>query len=259
MLRIRKDQIAVFEQAALRNFEDRMLAHLRDFAPIHSKILAEDEMRIVIRHGMMQAESHRFTSERSIRIYTELMLMLGSSFDTDQQLPWAAELLKDETTTEEVMRIDRLQQRAWDYVDEVLPDFGNGDDDSSLMSFITHISELRQERDAALRPAASAEFYQRMITLFKEALPRKCQLLGEQGLRRLVNGGIELARSYTINTERGCAFFVAGMFMLGSDFDKDPQFPWMTRVLTNQSFSDQKERVDQLFAVIETVLNDVTR
>lgn len=33
MLRIREEQVAVFQQAALRNFEDRMLAHLRDFAP----------------------------------------------------------------------------------------------------------------------------------------------------------------------------------------------------------------------------------
>ena len=93
MLKIRSEQISVFEIAAVRNFEDRMLAHLKDFAPNHSKILSDDELRVVIRYGMKKAEDHGFTSERSIRIYTELILMLGSSFDTDPQLPWAEELL----------------------------------------------------------------------------------------------------------------------------------------------------------------------
>src|SRR5687767_9297821 len=102
MLRIRSEQITVFAEAALRNFEDRMVAHLENFAPNHSKILSEDEMRVVIRHGIKKAEDHGFTSERSIRIYTELMLMLGSSFDTDPQLPWAAELLSDEEITDEL-------------------------------------------------------------------------------------------------------------------------------------------------------------
>ncbi len=246
MLTIRTDQIAVFEQAALRNFEDRMIAHLRDFAPNHSKLLTEDEMRIVIRHGMKQAQSHGFTSERSIRIYTELMLMLGSSFDTDPQLLWAAEFFNDKKLTDEVTRIDRLQERAWAYVDEVLPDFGNAADESSPRSFIQQIRQLLHERDEVLQPAATAEFYERAIAQFKQGLPRKSELLGEESLRRLINRGIQLARSYQITTERGCAFFVAGMFMLGSGFDKDPHIPWVTRILNDQSISDQKERVDRL-------------
>jgi plasmid stability protein len=249
MLRIREEQVAVFEQAALRNFEDRMVAHLRDFAPTHSRLLTEDEMRVVIRHGMKQAESHGFTSERSIRIYTELMLMLGSSFDIDPQLPWAAELLKDdERMTDEVTRLDRLQERAWAYVDEVLPDFGNAGDESGPKSFIEQIRQLMRERDEILQPTAAAEFYERTIAQLKQTLPRKCELLGEQSLRRLVNQGVELARSYNISSERGCAFFVAGRFMLGSGFYKDPQLPWITRILNDQAISDQKERVDRLLA-----------
>lgn len=223
-----------------------MLAHLRNFAPNHSKILSEEEMRVVIRHGMKKAESHGFTSERSIRIYTELMLMLGSSFDTDPQLPWAAELLNDETITNEVARIDRLQDKAWAYVDEVLPDFGSDEQETGAKSFIEQIRRLGRERNEELLPASVSEFYQRAITELNKALPRKSELLGEQGLRQLINRGIELARNYDINTERGCAFCIAAMFMLGSGFDKDPQLPWAARILNDRSITDQKERVNQL-------------
>src|ERR1041384_1822737 len=223
-----------------------MLAHLKNFAPNHSKILSEDELRVVIRHGMKQAESHGFTSERSLRIYTELMLMLGAGFDSDPQLQWVAELLKDETITDEVTRIDRLQERAWAYVDDVLPDFDNTEDESSPNSFIEQIRQLQRERAEVLQPAAIAEFYQRTMWQLKQALPRKCELLGEQSLRRLVNSGIQLARSYQITTERGCAFFVTGIFLLGSGFDKDPQLPWIAKILNDTSMSGEKAKVDRL-------------
>jgi hypothetical protein len=247
MFRIRPDQVTVFEEAALRNFEDRMVAHLKNFAPNHSKILSEDEMRLVIRHGMKRAESHRFTSERSIRIYTETMLMLGSGFDADPQLPWAAELLNDETMSEEIERIDRLQDRAWEYVKQIRPDFGHAEE-TGPKSFFEQLRRLMQERNEVLQQAAVPEFYNRTISALKQTLPRKCELLGEVSLRRLISSGLELAGSYDITTERGCAFFVAAMFMLGSGFDKDPQVPWAAKVLNDQSITDQNERVDQLFA-----------
>jgi len=258
MLRIREEQVTVFEHAALRNFEDRMIAHLREFAPTHSKILTEDEMRLVIRHGMKQAESHRFTSERSIRIYTEFMLMLGSSFDTDPQLPWAAALLNDEMMTEEVLRIDQLKEKSWEYFDEVLPDFGNVDGDARRKQFIEQIRELGKKGDEILS-SFNAEFYQRTVALLNLPLSKKSEQLGERVLRKVINHGIKSAKSYGISSERGITLFIVAMFLLGSGFDHDPQFPWATRVLNDQSITDQKERVDRLFAAAIECFNGLLR
>jgi 3-methyladenine DNA glycosylase AlkC len=246
MLTIRAEQTTVFQAAAVRNFEDRMLAHLQEFAPKHSRVLTRDEMREVIRHGMNRAERHGFTSERSVRIYTQLMLMLGSSFDSDPQLPWATEILNDSTETAEVARIDRLQNRAWKYVDEVLPDFGSTESEEGPRSFIQQLRQLRRERNENLLPAAMPKFCERAIAELMQTLPRKCELLGEQSLRLLIDRAVELARSYDIFTERGSAFFVAGMFMLGSGFDQDPQLPWVRKILKDRSISDQNERVNRL-------------
>ncbi|MGH9902620.1 MAG: hypothetical protein ACRD68_12505, partial [Pyrinomonadaceae bacterium] len=81
MLKIRKVQMQTFEQAAVRSFEDRMIEHLREFTPRHFKILKEAEMRKVVRFGMERAPAYGLTSERSIRYFVELMLMLGSHFN----------------------------------------------------------------------------------------------------------------------------------------------------------------------------------
>src|SRR5215471_3300291 len=71
MLRIRSEQLEVFEQASLKAFEDNMVDYLRDFSPKHAQILDEEQLRAVVRYGIDRAEHHGLTSERSTRIYTE--------------------------------------------------------------------------------------------------------------------------------------------------------------------------------------------
>lgn len=247
MLKINKAQMEVFEKAALRSFEDRMVEHLRYFAPKHFKILTEDQIRDVIRNGMKRAESHRFTSERSLRIYTELMLMLGSGFDSDPQMPWAAEMLNDETVTDEVERIDRLHAKAWEYVEQVVQDYGNVEGEVDPKRFIEQIQQLRQEREEALALSALSSFYERMVTWLKQIFPKKCEYIGEHCVQQLINYSIELAKGHGITTERGTAFFIAIIFVLGAGFDKDPQLPWVSAILNDQAIADQNKRVDQLF------------
>lgn len=248
MLRVRAEQVAVFEQAAVRNFEDRMVTHLREFAPSHFEFLTEEEVRHVICHGMKRAERHSFTSRRSLRIYTELMLMLGSGFDADPQLPWAAELLNDERIVDETARIDCLRDKAWEYFDQLLPDFGNLVGDARRKEFMKQIRQLRQEGDAVLLESASPQFHARAIALLNQGLPEKCELLGEKSLRELIERGIHWARSYDITSAGGALLFIAVMFVFGSSFDKDPQLPWAARILKDRSITSRRERQDRFFA-----------
>jgi hypothetical protein len=248
VLRVRAEQVAVFEQAAVRDFEDRMVAHLRKFAPSHFKFLTEAEVRQVICHGMKRAERHGFASRRSLRIYIELMLMLGSGFDADPQLPWAAELLNDERIIDETERIDCLRDKAWEYFNQLLPDFGNSVGDVRRKEFLKQIRQLRQEGDAVLPEYASPQFQGRAIALLNQGLPEKCELLGEKSLRELIERGIHWARSYDITSAGGALLFIAVMFVLGSSFDKDPQLPWAARILKDRSITSRHERQDRFFA-----------
>ncbi len=248
MLKIRSKQVKVFEQAAIRNFEDRMIEHLKKFTPKHFKILTEDDVRGIVRDGWERAKGHRFTSERSVRFYVELMLMLGSSFDTDPQMPWAAEILNDETLSDEVERIDRLYDKAWEYVDHAILDYQDAQGNVDPTRFIEQIRQIRKERDDELQPSAVPEFYRRMIARLNQTFPKKCEYVGELPVRRLIQRAIESAKSYDITSERGVVLFAAMMFVLGSGFDQDPQLPWASAILQDQSVTDQSKKVDQLLA-----------
>ncbi len=118
MLVIRKAQMAVLEQAVLRTFENRMLEHLKEFFPKHCEILGEEQVRKVIRLGIERAEQYGLVSERDIHLYVGLMFMLGSYFDQDPQLPWAAKILTDENIVYPNHRADQLHNRAMAFLNE---------------------------------------------------------------------------------------------------------------------------------------------
>lgn len=249
MLKIRREQIEVFEQAAIRNFEDRMVNHLREFTPRHFRILQEEDIRRVIRFGMERAQNHDLTSERSVRLYVEMMFMLGSHFDTDPQVPWAAEILNDKSIPDEVTRVDRLNDRAWDYVDHILLDYrrveGTTADHTRL---IKELRKLRQGRDEILSPAGISEFYRDVLARLRQIFPNKYEYVGELSLRRLIQRGITSARNHRITAERGVTMIIAMMFVLGAGFDSDPLAPWASVVLRDPNIADESERANRLYA-----------
>lgn len=248
MLKIRKEQIEVFEQAAVRNFEDRMVNHLREFTPRHFRILQETDIRRVVRYGMERAQSHNLTSERSVRLYIEMMFMLGSHFDTDPQAPWAAEILSDRDITDEVARVDRLNDKAWDYVEHILLDYRSIEGTADQSRLIRELRRIRQVRDEVLLPPAIPEFYRNTLTRLGEIFPNKYEYVGELNLRRLIQRGIMSAQSHRITTERGVVTFIAMMFVLGSGFDSDPLAPWASAILRDLSITSESERVNRLYA-----------
>jgi hypothetical protein len=253
MLKIRSEQMAAFEAAALKGFEDRMVEHLRNFSPKHAQVLDEEQLRAVVRYGIERAESHGLTSERSIRIYTETMLMLGSNFDVDPQYPWAAEIL-GRTEEDQVTRIDGISEKAWDYAEHVLADFKRLEQEPHKARLMDELGSLRKGSTEPLAASGVSRFYEGAIARLNELFPEKCKYLGELSLRRLINRGLELADSYGLNSERDASMFVVLMFVLGTGFDRDPLAPWASRILKEDDGPKAAQRSDRLYAEALSVL-----
>lgn len=248
MVKISDTQMDVFRQGVTRSFENEMLVHLRSFSPGHFKILEEGDMRRLIRFGMERAQGHGFTHRRSLRLYIEMMLMLGSGFDTDPQLSRAQEILGDAGLPNEVERIDRLHKEALDYAAHVLPDYRALEKDADHAPFIEELRRMRHEPNEALDASAMPEFYSRVLKRLAQLFPKKCEYVKEVNLRRLIQHGIKTAESYAVSTERGFVLFISMMFLLGGGFDNDPMLPWVSAILNDEDITDEKQRVNKLYA-----------
>jgi len=79
--------MSAFKTAAASRFEAGLAAHVRTYFPNHSKIAGETGTGTLARLALARARSHGIESERGVYLYLNVMLILGSYFDEDPQLP----------------------------------------------------------------------------------------------------------------------------------------------------------------------------
>jgi hypothetical protein len=93
MLTIRAAQMAVLADDVSARFDELLAEHLQHLAPREAQELGREGLRGVVRLGRQRAAQIEFTDRESIRLYVELMFLLGSGFATDPQYPCAAAVL----------------------------------------------------------------------------------------------------------------------------------------------------------------------
>ncbi len=240
MLKVRREQKEVFGEVAAKRFEDRTVQHVKEFFPKHCEILGEGPVRQVIRRGIERAEDHGLTSERDVTLYIGLMFMLGSNFDLDPQLPWAVEILDDDTTGNPNLRANRVYDKAMAYLDKVA-----GPNSEHLESALRR---LRNGPIPEVPGASLGEFAEHMLAQLEATYPEKHAALGEDVLRKLIADGYEAARGYRLASRRGTTLYVSLMFMLGSGFDDDPQYPWAAAVLGDEGAGRADDKAERLHA-----------
>ena len=108
MLRIRPEQMSVFDEHMRRSFEARLVAHVaKRFRP-ECALAGEDATRARVRAGIERAVACGVTIEADVARYIELMYQFGDGFD---QSPWAAPILQDPHTSSRP-KTDALCARA---------------------------------------------------------------------------------------------------------------------------------------------------
>lgn len=239
MLKIRKEQDEELGKIALKRFEDSMVEHVKEFFPKYYEIHGEPLIRKVIQYAVQRAENYDFVTERDVCLYINLVFLLGSNFDTDKQLPWTVEILKDEMITSSAMRIDRLYDKAMEYFDRVA-----GTENEFLGRALLRFREISIENFSQTPAENTIDV---SVALLQKIWSQKCQELGETILSNLISEAVISAKEYNITSERGIVLYTWLMFMLGSGFDKDPQFPWATKILGDESIIDQAKKVDPLY------------
>lgn len=248
MLVIRPEQVQVFQGAALRSFEDEMVAHLAEFSPPLFKTIKEDQLRKAIRFGIARASDYGITFRGPVRLYLELMLLFGSHFDTDPQYPWAAEVLADQDSGPQMTRAEKLYERTRDYREKVA-----GPEDAYAQKALRGISVW------ARQPLwfSSDGFVPAMLQELADAYPQKAAYVGEDRLKLLIREGIDGARSHEFTTVRGVALSVVLMFAFGHGCFDDLLYPWIARTIEDDAITDSAARAKRLETKALTWLDHV--
>jgi hypothetical protein len=103
---------------------------------------------------------------------------------------------------------------------------------------------IRREQMEAFRQASLAAFENEMTVHSKDFSPRLCEVIGEEQLRVALRQAIGRAEGYEFTNRGPVRLFIELMFLFGSAFDTDPQYPWAAEIL--EASDDQMQRAERL-------------
>lgn len=247
MLVIKSDQVDVFRDASLKRFEDEMVEHVKAFFPNHYNAMQEGNVRKTIQYGYLRASTYGFTTIRNVCLYLNNMLLLGSNFDVDPQYPWARKILIDENITEPILKIDELSDKTLSQLKQVA-----GPNNIYIYRAILNFTCNADDIFKRLNESDLSKSLYHLNLLYKQ----KFEVIGEGNLKQMIEYGIANAAKYGIRSEPNVLIYVVFMFMMGSGFDKDPQFPWVKTILHENTLSDEHKKIEVLYATAINNLKD---
>jgi hypothetical protein len=104
--------------------------------------------------------------------------------------------------------------------------------------------KIRTEQMQAFEEAARRQFDEEMVAHSKGFAPSLCEVISDEQLRVALRSAMTRADSYGFTYRGPIRLFIEMMFLRGSDFDTDPQYPAMEEILRTEG--DQMERAEQI-------------
>lgn len=236
---IQPQQLVRLNVVAQRSFSRELVLHVKEFFPGHAS-LGDPQLLRVVDHALARAERHGFTSERNACLYLDLTLMLGAEFDTDPQIPWAAQILADPGFTHPTLRIDHLTNTALAHLERTA-----GVDDERLER--VYLRLRREMTDTiAMVDRSGALWPQLALRVLRRIWPERVDELGEEPLAQLIRRSYEAAHHSGLAARHDLAIYLVCAFLFGSGFDRDPQYPWAAAALSAAS-GDGARRAERLY------------
>jgi hypothetical protein len=103
---------------------------------------------------------------------------------------------------------------------------------------------IRSEQMEVLEQVALRRFEDEMVVHSKDFSPRLCEVIGDEQLRVAIRSAISRADNYGFDCRGPVRLLIEMMFLCGSAFDTDPQYPRVGEIL--RASGDQMDRAEQI-------------
>ncbi len=103
---------------------------------------------------------------------------------------------------------------------------------------------IRTEQMTVFEQDAGRRFEEEMMVHSKTFSPRLCEVIGDEQLRVALRSALRRADDYGFTNRGPIRLFIEMMFLRGSAFDTDPQYPFDREILL--SSGEQMQRAQQI-------------
>jgi hypothetical protein len=231
MLQIREPQMELFRKQARLTFEREMASYLKRYFPFEA---ANADLERWVRTGLQKAAVYGFGTYYESAMYLALTAMLGIGFDEDPQIPWAVESITSPQEPSED-RITRVYDKGIEYLDAT--------GGPKCLWFVRAKIRFRKQGMTALDQGVPPQGLPgRIRQVLLQMYPEKAAVIGERAVKQLVKSAIERTGERGAKSPHSALIHATHMYYLGSEFDRDPCFPWVETTLADTAAGSVDDR-----------------
>lgn len=116
--------------------------------------------------------------------------------------------------------------------------------------------QIRSEQMKVLEEAAWLSFEDEMVVHSRKFAPELCRVIGEEELRTALRRTMKRALGYGFTYRGPIRLCIELMFLFGSGFDDDPQYPMLGKILKAEG--DQMDRAEEIGREVDGYLHKVS-
>lgn len=93
--------------------------------------------------------------------------------------------------------------------------------------------QIRKQQIAVFEEVAWIEAVNRAVSFIQSELPEECASLESKIVKALCEKSLRVAVGYNMGSETDCWAYVYAVFVLGEDFEIDPNHDWALEILSS--------------------------
>lgn len=218
MFSISSELMARLGQAVDDRFVRSLLPHIQasHFVLVRSATAAGLES--ALRFGVARARGYGLTQEADLRHFLDLMLSLGSEFDTDPQYAWLRPFLRGMEGVPVIERVRLLRWHTRLYFDRTLGKDGG----------VSALERFGQMNRAALETVAG-DLPRLAPRLAMQLHPERMDYMVPEALASLLRRAQSNGAAFGVEAPVAAALFFSLMFRFGHEAANDPLYPWIAQ------------------------------
>ena len=246
---IRAEQFETLTAVADAGYIQSAVAHLKTYDPLLAASAGDEGLAKVARQGLGAARGYGLGQGTALRLYLELMMSLGTRFDTDPQFGWLHPWLENIDGIGAVERARLLHFHATSYLDRAFGERGEyGHAALERISLLT----LDRLRDVG------KDFKSRGARLLEYIHPQRMDFLAPAAIDSLTAAAWTAANQASLPVQDGAVLLFLLMFAFGHNVCSDPLHPWLERQLRGGP-GDGPARLQQIETRSRTYLEMMLR
>ena len=232
VVKLNSGHIGALRQQKQQEFTAEMIAFFQESDPFHADALGPDGLRVAIEVGGDLARIDGITQRDPVRLYLQLMFILGGRFAQDPHMPWAARILDpDQCYRSQAARMTALRAAAITHLERTC-----GKDGAPLRAYMTACLGQISRNEQVMNAAQCADF-------IKTHYPLKYEFLGPAAVHDLISDSEALCAQAGLHAPVSRVYLTCLRLIYGYWATHDPLLPWIGKLFWRAEGVSDKDAV----------------